>query len=329
MPAHDQDKLKLIARKKVAIIGYGNQGRSHALNCRDSGISDLVIGLRPESNHRQTATADGFTVLNLSQACEWANFIMLLTPDETHAEVYNNHIQPHLAAQDTLAFAHGLSIHYQLIHPPQECDIVMVAPKSPGDMVRHEYINGRGAPCLVAVNQDHTGHAEALALSYAHAIGADRAGIITTTFKDETEIDLFGEQAVIYGGLVELIRNGYDTLVEADYPDDIAYFEIVNELKLITNLIHQGGIAHMNQAISNTAEYGALISGPRIINKKTKKNMKAVLKDIKNGKFMKKWLREYQRGKKNLVKARTRARHHPIETVGKRIRLMQSWLSNK
>jgi len=275
----------LIKNKKVAIFGFGSQGHAHALNLKDSGVKELVVALREDSPSRKKAEASGLKVMSLSDAAEWADVAMILTPDELQSQIYKNHIEQRMRQGTTLAFAHGLNIHFDLISARKDLDVFMIAPKGPGHLVRSEFQKGGGVPCLMAVHQNGSGKARDLALSYASAIGGGKSGIIETTFREECETDLFGEQAVLCGGLVELIKKGYETLVEAGYTPEMAYFECLHEVKLIVDLIYEGGIANMNYSISNTAEYGEYISGPKIIDDKTKERMKEVLKDIQSGKF--------------------------------------------
>ncbi|MFM7681086.1 MAG: ketol-acid reductoisomerase, partial [Candidatus Fonsibacter sp.] len=279
----------LIKNKKVAIFGFGSQGHAHALNLKDSGVKELVVALREDSPSRKKAEASGLKVMSLSDAAEWADVAMILTPDELQSQIYKNHIEQRMRQGTTLAFAHGLNIHFDLISARKDLDVFMIAPKGPGHLVRSEFQKGGGVPCLMAVHQDGSGKARELALSYASAIGGGKSGIIETTFREECETDLFGEQAVLCGGLVELIKKGYETLVEAGYTPEMAYFECLHEVKLIVDLIYEGGIANMNYSISNTAEYGEYISGPKIIDDKTKDRMREVLKDIQSGKFTKLW----------------------------------------
>ena len=328
---YDKDTNKeLIKNKKVAIFGYGSQGHAHALNLKDSGVKDVVVALRDGSSSIKKAESAGLKVMSLSDAAAWADVVMMLTPDELQSEIYKNHIEQRMKEGTSLAFAHGLNIHYDLIKARKDLDVFMVAPKGPGHLVRSEFEKGGGVPCLMAVHQDGTGKARDLALSYASAIGGGRSGIIETTFKDECETDLFGEQTVLCGGLVELIKNGYETLVEAGYEPEMAYFECLHEVKLIVDLIYEGGIANMNYSISNTAEYGEYVSGPRIINKEeTKKRMKEVLADIQSGKFTKQWMDECKNGQKNFLKTREELAKHSIETVGTKLRAMMPWIGKK
>nr|MDH4443340.1 ketol-acid reductoisomerase [Candidatus Fonsibacter sp.] len=306
----------LIKNKKVAIFGFGSQGHAHALNLKDSGVKELVVALREDSPSRKKVEASGLKVMSLSDAAEWADVAMILTPDELQSQIYKNHIEQRMRQGTTLAFAHGLNIHFDLISARKDLDVFMIAPKGPGHLVRSEFQKGGGVPCLMAVHQDGSGKARDLALSYASAIGGGKSGIIETTFREECETDLFGEQAVLCGGLVELIKKGYETLVEAGYTPEMAYFECLHEVKLIVDLIYEGGIANMNYSISNTAEYGEYISGPKIIDDKTKDRMKEVLKDIQSGKFTKLWMDENKIGQKNFLRMRKELSEHPIEKVG-------------
>ena len=328
---YDKDTNKdLIKNKKVAIFGYGSQGHAHALNLKDSGVKEVVVALREGSSSIKKAESAGLKVMSLSDAAAWADVVMMLTPDELQSEIYKNHIEQRMREGTSLAFAHGLNVHFDLIKARKDLDVFMVAPKGPGHTVRSEYQKGGGVPCLMAVHKDSSGKAKDLALSYASAVGGGKAGIIETTFKDECETDLFGEQTVLCGGLVELIKNGFETLTEAGYPPEMAYFETLHEVKLIVDLIYEGGIANMNYSISNTAEYGEYMSGPRIINKdETKKRMKEVLEDIQSGKFTKQWMDECKNGQKNFLKIREKLAEHPVEKVGKNLRAMMPWISKK
>ena len=322
--------VNLIKEKKVAIFGYGSQGHAHALNLKDSGVKEVVVALRDGSPSKAKAESKGLKVMNLSDAAEWADVAMILTPDEMQATIYKNHIEQRIKEGTSLAFAHGLNIHYKLIEARKDLDVFMVAPKGPGHLVRSEYEKGGGVPCLMAIHQNGSGKARELALSYASNIGGGKSGIIETTFKDECETDLFGEQSVLCGGLVELIKNGYETLVEAGYEPELAYFECLHEVKLIVDLIYEGGIANMNYSISNTAEYGEYVSGKRIINKEeTKKRMKEILDDIQSGKFTKEWMDECKNGQKNLIKMRKELADHSIEKVGTKLRAMMPWIGKK
>ena len=322
--------VNLIKKKKVAIFGYGSQGHAHALNLKDSGVKEVIVALRDGSPSKAKAESKGLKVMNLSDAAEWADVAMILTPDEMQATIYKNHIEQRIKEGTSLAFAHGLNIHYKLIEARKDLDVFMVAPKGPGHLVRSEYEKGGGVPCLMAIHQNGSGKARELALSYASNIGGGKSGIIETTFKDECETDLFGEQSVLCGGLVELIKNGYETLVEAGYEPELAYFECLHEVKLIVDLIYEGGIANMNYSISNTAEYGEYVSGKRIINKEeTKKRMKEILDDIQSGKFTKEWMDECKNGQKNLIKMRKELADHSIEKVGTKLRAMMPWIGKK
>jgi ketol-acid reductoisomerase len=322
--------VNLIKEKKVAIFGYGSQGHAHALNLKDSGVKEVIVALRDGSPSKAKAESKGLKVMNLSDAAEWADVAMILTPDEMQATIYKNHIEQRIKEGTSLAFAHGLNIHYKLIEARKDLDVFMVAPKGPGHLVRSEYEKGGGVPCLMAIHQNGSGKARELALSYASNIGGGKSGIIETTFKDECETDLFGEQSVLCGGLVELIKNGYETLVEAGYEPELAYFECLHEVKLIVDLIYEGGIANMNYSISNTAEYGEYVSGKRIINKEeTKKRMKEILDDIQSGKFTKEWMDECKNGQKNLIKMRKELADHSIEKVGTKLRAMMPWIGKK
>tara|TARA_Y100001970_G_scaffold19199_1_gene21483 strand:- start:11834 stop:12853 length:1020 start_codon:yes stop_codon:yes gene_type:complete len=316
----------LIKNKKVAIFGYGSQGHAHALNLKDSGVKNVVVALREGSSSIKKAESEGLKVMSLSDAAAWADVVMVLTPDELQASIYKNHIEQRMREGTSLAFAHGLNIHFKLINSRKDLDVFMVAPKGPGHLVRSEYQRGGGVPCLMAVHKNSSGKARELAMSYACAVGGGRSGIIETTFKDECETDLFGEQTVLCGGLVELIKNGFETLVEAGYPPEMAYFECLHEVKLIVDLIYEGGIANMNYSISNTAEYGEYISGKKIVDQKTKERMKEVLKDIQSGKFAKQWMEECKGGQKNFLKMREDLSKHPIEKVGKKLRDLMPWI---
>ena len=318
--------VDLIKSKKIAIFGFGSQGHAHALNLKDSGVKEVVVALREGSSSRKKAEAQGLKVMSLSDAAEWADILMMLTPDELQSQIYKNHIEQRMREGTSLGFAHGLNIHFNLINARKDLDIFMIAPKGPGHLVRSEYQRGGGVPCLMAIHQDSSGKAKDLALSYASAIAGGKSGVIETTFKDECETDLFGEQSVLCGGLVELIKNGYETLVEAGYPPEMAYFECLHEVKLIVDLIYEGGIANMNYSISNTAEYGEYITGKKIIDSKTKERMKEVLKDIQSGKFAKQWMDENKNGQKNFLKMRKELAEHPIEKVGKKLRDLMPWI---
>ena len=319
--------VNLIKSKKVAIIGFGSQGHAHALNLKDSGVNEVVVALREGSPSVKKAEQAGLKVMNISDAAEWADVVMILAPDELQSGIYKNHIEQRMKQGSSLAFAHGLNIHYDLIKARDDLDVFMIAPKGPGHLVRTEFQKGGGVPCLMAVHKDSSGKARDLALSYASAIGGGKSGIIETTFKDECETDLFGEQVVLCGGLVELIKKGFETLVEAGYPPEMAYFECLHEVKLIVDLIYEGGIANMNYSISNTAEYGEYVSGKKIVDDKTKERMKEVLKDIQSGKFTKDWMKENEAGQKNFIQMRKDLADHPIEQVGEKLRALMPWIS--
>lgn len=325
---YDRDAdLNLIKGKKVVVVGYGSQGRAHALNLKDSGVKDIVIALRPGSATAKKVEADGLKVMSVADAAKWADFLMIATPDELQADIYRNEIAPNIRDGAAIAFAHGLNVHFGLIEPKATLDVVMIAPKGPGHTVRGEYQKGGGVPCLVAVEQNASGNALELALSYASGIGGGRSGVIETTFREECETDLFGEQVVLCGGLVELIRNGFETLVEAGYAPEMAYFECLHEVKLIVDLIYEGGIANMNYSISNTAEWGEYVSGPRIITSETKAEMKRVLKDIQSGKFTSEWMQEYKAGAARFKGIRRNNDSHQIEAVGEKLRAMMPWIA--
>ncbi len=325
---YDRDAdVNLIKSKKVAIIGYGSQGHAHALNLKDSGVKELVIGLRPGSAAAPKAEAAGLKVMTPAEAAKWADVVMVLTPDEGQADLYYQDLQANLREGAALAFAHGLNVHFNLIEPRKDIDVFMVAPKGPGHTVRSEYQRGGGVPCLVAVAQNHSGNALEIGLSYASAIGGGKGGIIETSFKEECETDLFGEQTVLCGGLVELIKAGFETLVEAGYAPEMAYFECLHEVKLIVDLIYEGGIANMNYSISNTAEYGEYVTGPRIITAQTKAEMKKVLEDIQSGRFTRDWMLENKVHQSSFKAIRRRNAAHPIEEVGAKLRGMMPWIS--
>ncbi len=325
---YDKDAdLKIIQSKNVAIIGYGSQAHAHAQNLRDSGVKNVKVALREGSPSIAKAQNANFEVLSNKEAAKWADLVMVLTPDELQAEIYENDLKDNLKQGATLAFAHGLNIHFELITARPDLDVVMIAPKGPGHTVRGEYVKGGGVPCLVAVAQDKSGQALKTALSYASAVGGGRSGIIETTFKEECETDLFGEQAVLCGGLTALIQNGFETLVEAGYAPEMAYFECLHEMKLIVDLIYEGGIANMRYSISNTAEYGDLTRGPRIANEATKAEMKKVLAEIQSGEFVREFMAENKNGKVNFEKLRQKGRQHKIEEVGENLRSLMPWIS--
>jgi ketol-acid reductoisomerase len=323
---YDKDTdLEHIRSKKIAIIGYGSQGHAQANNLKESGC-DVVVGLRPESPSREKAKAAGFEVINTADAASVSDVVMLLVPDELAPGIYKDEIEPNLRLGSYLAFAHGFSIHFKKIVPPDEVNVFMVAPKAPGHLERHEFTQGRGVPCLIAVHQDPSGDTRDVALAYASAIGGGRAGILETTFKEETETDLFGEQAVLCGGLTSLIQAGFETLVEAGYSPEMAYFECLHELKLIVDLVYEGGIGNMRYSVSNTAEYGDLTRGPRVINQSTRREMRQILKDIQSGSFAEEWIAECEAGKPRFKQLESAGIEHQIESVGARLREMMPWL---
>ena len=320
--------LGLLKGKKVAVIGYGSQGHAHALNLHESGI-DVVVGLYEGSKSWNRVKEAGLEVATVANAVKAADVVMVLVPDEKQAKLYREEIAPYLEEGNALVFAHGFNIHFKQIVPPSNVDVFMIAPKGPGHMVRRTYTEGSGVPCLIAVEQDYSGKAKDLALAYANGIGGARAGVLETTFKDETETDLFGEQAVLCGGITALIKAGFETLVEAGYAPENAYFECMHEMKLIVDLMYQGGMAAMRYSISDTAEYGDYVTGSRIITDETKKEMKRVLTEIQNGTFAKKWLLENQVGRPTFNAMRRMEAEHPIEKVGKELREMMSWIDSK
>ncbi len=324
---YDRDAdVNLIKAKKIAVVGYGSQGHAHALNLKDSGVKDVRVALREGSATVKKAEAAGLTVLNPKEAAKWADVIMVLTPDELQARLYTDDLAPHMKKGAALAFAHGLNIHFKLIEPRPDLDVFMVAPKGPGHTVRSEYLRGGGVPCLVAVAQNPSGNALEIGLSYASAIGGGRSGIIETNFREECETDLFGEQVVLCGGLTSLIQAGYETLVEAGYAPEMAYFECLHEVKLIVDLIYEGGIANMRYSISNTAEFGDYTRGPRIVTDATKAEMRKILDDIQSGRFARDWVQECQAGQPSFKAMRRRGADHPIEEVGARLRAMMPWI---
>jgi ketol-acid reductoisomerase len=324
--------IGLIKDKKVAVLGYGSQGHAHAQNLRDSGVKDVAIALRPGSATAKKAESAGFTVMSNQDAAAWADVVMILAPDEHQAAIYADDLHAHMKPGAALAFAHGLNVHFGLIEPRADLDVIMIAPKGPGHTVRSEYQNGGGVPCLIAVAQEREGEqgngfAKALALSYASAIGGGRSGIIETNFREECETDLFGEQAVLCGGITHLIQAGFETLVEAGYAPEMAYFECLHETKLIVDLLYEGGIANMRYSISNTAEYGDIKTGPRIITSETKAEMKRVLADIQSGRFVKDFVLDNRAGQPELKASRKAAAAHPIEETGARLRAMMPWIA--
>ena len=320
--------LGLLQGKKIAVIGFGSQGHAHALNLHESGV-DVIVGLYEGSKSWNKAKEAGLEVTTTSEAAKNADIIIILVPDEKQAKLYREEIEPYLEDGNALVFAHGFNIHFKQIVPPSNVDVFMIAPKGPGHMVRRTYTEGSGVPCLMAVEQDYSGKSKELALAYANGIGGARAGVLETTFKDETETDLFGEQAVLCGGITALIKAGFETLVEAGYAPENAYFECMHEMKLIVDLMYQGGMAAMRYSISDTAEYGDYVTGSRIITDETKKEMKQVLTEIQNGTFAKKWLLENQVGRPTFNARRRRKADHPIEKVGKELREMMSWIDSK
>src|SRR5580765_6374174 len=330
MPAtvyYDKDAdTGLIADKLVAILGYGSQGHAHALNLKDSGI-DVIVGLREGSKSKAKAEAAGLRVLPTADAVREADIVMILLPDTEQKKVYESDIAPNLVDGNSLAFAHGFNIHFKQVSPPAGVDVWMIAPKGPGHLVRRTYDEGGGVPCLVAVENDATGKAEQIALAYAKGIGGTRAGVLDTTFEEETETDLFGEQVVLCGGLVELIKAGFETLVNAGYQPESAYFETLHEVKLIVDLIYEGGIANMRYSISDTAEYGDMTRGTRVITDETRAEMKRILDEIQSGKFAKEWIAENQNGRPVFNELRRKSREHPIEAVGEQLRGMMPWIS--
>ncbi len=325
---YDRDAdVNLIKSKKVAVVGYGSQGHAHAMNLRDSGVGEVVVALREGSPTRKKAEEAGFKCMSAGEAAAWADVVMILAPDELQAALYTYELKDNLKKGAAVAFAHGLAIHFSLIEPRPDLDVFMVAPKGPGHTVRSEYQRGAGVPCLLAVAQDSTGNAHEIGLSYASAIGGGRSGIIETTFREECETDLFGEQSVLCGGLTALIVAGFETLVEAGYAPEMAYFECLHEVKLIVDLMYEGGIANMRYSISNTAEYGDYTRGPRIITAETKAEMKRILEDIQSGRFARDWVQECGAGQPSFKATRRRWADHPIEDVGERLRGMMPWIA--
>ena len=317
---------KLIENKKIAIVGYGSQGHAHAQNLRDSGVKDVAIALRQGSSTAKKAEAAGFTVMNNADAAAWADIVMVLAPDEHQAAIYADDLHANMKQGAALAFAHGLNVHFGLIEARSDLDVIMIAPKGPGHTVRSEYVRGGGVPCLIAVDRDASGNAHDIALAYASGVGGGRSGIIETNFREECETDLFGEQAVLCGGLTHLIQAGFETLTEAGYAPEMAYFECLHEVKLIVDLMYEGGIANMRYSISNTAEYGDIITGPRIITAETKAEMKRVLADIQGGRFVKNFVLDNRAGQPELKAARKAAAAHPIEQTGAQLRAMMPWI---
>jgi len=324
---YDSDcDVNLIKNKNVVVIGYGSQGHAHAANLRDSGCKDVRIALRADSSTNKKAQDAGFETMEVAEAAKWADVMMMATPDELQREIYYAALHDNMKQGAALMFAHGLNIHFNLIEPRQDLDILMVAPKGPGHTVRGEYQKGGGVPCLIAIHQDASGTAQDVGLSYASAIGGGRSGIIETSFREECETDLFGEQVVLCGGLMELIKNGFETLVEAGYAPEMAYFECLHEVKLIVDLMYEGGMANMRYSISNTAEYGDYVTGPRIVTQDTKAEMKRVLDDIQSGRFTRDWMQECQAGQPSFKATRRRNAEHQIEEVGEKLRGMMPWI---
>jgi len=326
---HDEDAdLDLIRGRRIAAVGYGNQGQAHALNLRDSGC-DVRVGLQPGSRSWLRAEADGFPVQTVAEVCGWADFMSILLPDQLHRRVYQRSIRDHLSAGKMLLFAHGFSIHYHQIVPPPDVDVAMVAPRAPGAMMRRLFVEGKGVLGGIAVQQDATGRAHQLALAYARGIGCTRSGVIGITFREETEMDLFGEQAVLCGGLSVLVKAGFDTLVEAGYPPEMAYFECLHELKLIVDLVNQGGLSYMRRSISDTAEYGDYVAGPRVIDEHVRDNMRRVLQDVQSGSFARRWVDEFEGGASDFKRMRVEEQTQNIEVVGRELRSMMPWLEPK
>lgn len=326
---YDQDaSLELLATKKIAVLGFGSQGHAHSLNLKDSGMN-VVVGLRKTSPTWAKAEKAGVTVMTIEDAVKWGDVIMVLLPDQNQKEVYDKEIGPNLKAGDILAFGHGFNIHYKQIVPPANVNVMMIAPKGPGHLVRRTFLEGSGVPCLIAVYQDPSGNTKDFALAWAKGIGGTRSGVIETNFKDETETDLFGEQAVLCGGSAELIKAGFETLVDAGYSPELAYFECMHEMKLIVDLYYEGGLSRMNYSVSDTAEYGGMSRGKRLITAETKKEMKKILEEIQDGRFAKEWLAEYHAGMPNMNRLRKETREHKIEEVGAKLRGMMSWLFKK
>jgi len=324
---YDSDcDVNLIKNKNVVVIGYGSQGHAHAANLKDSGAKEVRIALRADSATNKKAQEAGFETMDVTEAAKWADVMMMATPDELQREIYYSHLHDNMKEGAALMFAHGLNIHFNLIEARKDLDVLMVAPKGPGHTVRGEYQKGGGVPCLIAVEQDATGNAHDIGLSYASAIGGGRSGIIETTFREECETDLFGEQVVLCGGLMELIKKGFETLTEAGYAPEMAYFECLHEVKLIVDLMYEGGMANMRYSISNTAEYGDYVTGPRIVTDETKAEMKRVLEDIQSGRFTRDWMQECQAGMPSFKATRRLNAEHEIEEVGERLRSMMPWI---
>ncbi|MBL6956605.1 MAG: ketol-acid reductoisomerase [Chlorobium phaeobacteroides] len=326
---YEQDAdLKYLQGKNIAVLGFGSQGHAHALNLKESGLN-VCVGLRPDSSSCEKARENGLEVNTIADAVAWADIVMVLLPDQYQKSIYESEIKPNLKEGNTLAFAHGFNIHYNQIVPPGTVNVIMIAPKSPGHLVRRTYTQGNGVPCLIAVHQDYTGEARQQALAWAKGLGGTKAGVIETTFKNETETDLFGEQAVLCGGSAELIKAGFETLVEAGYPEELAYFECMHELKLIVDLYYEGGLSRMNYSVSDTAEYGGMTRGPRVITSDVKAEMKKILEEVQDGRFAKEFIDECNAGYPNMKKLRESNADHPIEKVGAKLRDMMSWLLKK
>jgi len=317
--------LKNLQGKKLAVLGYGSQGHAHALNLKDSGMN-VCVGLRKTGFSWEKAEKDGLQVKTVADASAWADVIMVLLPDQYQKKVYEAEIAPHLKQGNTLAFAHGFNIHYRQIKPPENVNVMMIAPKSPGHLVRRTFVQGSGVPCLIAIEQDYSGDTKDLALAWAKGIGGTRAGVIETTFKDETETDLFGEQAVLCGGSAELIKTGFEVLVEAGYPPELAFFECMHEMKLIVDLYYEGGLSRMNYSVSDTAEYGGMTRGSKVITEESKNQMRKILADVQSGAFANEWIEENEKGLPTLKKLRQENQEHEIEKVGNKLRSMMSWI---
>ena len=327
---YDRDAdVNLVKSKKIAIVGYGSQGHAHAINPKESGVKDIVVALRAGSGSIKKAEDAGLKVMSPAEAAKWADIVMVLVPDELQAALYRDDLKDNMKKGAALAFAHGFNIHFKLIEPREDFDVFMIAPKGPGHTVRSEYQRGAGVPCLLAIAQDASGNAHEIGLSYGAGIGGGRAGIIETTFREECETDLFGEQVVLCGGLTALIQAGFETLVEAGYAPEMAYFECLHEVKLIVDLIYEGGIANMRYSISNTAEYGDYSRGPRVIDDHVRATMKEILDDIQSGRFAREWVLENVSGQTSFKAMRRRAAAHPVEEVGERLREMMPWIAEK
>jgi len=326
---YDSDaSLDSLKGKKIAVLGFGSQGHAHSLNLKESGLN-VVVGARKEGKSWKKATDLGMTVMDIDAASKWADVVMVLLPDQDQKKVYDEQIAPNLEAGNTLAFAHGFNIHYKQIVPPNSINVMMVAPKSPGHLVRRTFREGNGVPCLIAIHNDYSGNTKEMALAWSKGIGGTRAGVIETNFKNETETDLFGEQAVLCGGSAELIKTGFEVLTEAGYPEELAYFEVMHEMKLIVDLYYEGGLSRMNYSVSDTAEYGGYVTGPKVINAESKKAMKFALAEIQDGSFAKNFVAEVNGDKANMLRLRKANSEHPIEKIGAKLREMMSWVKNK